>query len=57
MPVRTSDALTTIAAILTIGAVLVTCIFCGIDETVAKIGIGTIAALGGFAARGLTSRQ
>jgi hypothetical protein len=56
MSLRQSDTWTTIAAILTIGIVLVVCAECGIDHVLQKLGIATIAALGGFAARGTASR-
>jgi hypothetical protein len=56
MSLRQSDTWTTIFAIITIGIVLVVCACCGIDHVIQKIGIATIAALGGFAARGTASR-
>jgi hypothetical protein len=56
MSSRQSDTATTITAILVIGLVLCACAHYGIDHTIQKIGIATIAALAGFAARGISFR-
>jgi hypothetical protein len=56
MSVRQSDTWTTIIAILVIGLVLCVCARFGIDHSLQKLGIATIAALAGFAARGITLR-
>jgi hypothetical protein len=54
---RETDTATTIAAIASIAIIITTACFCGIDETIVKLGVAVIAGLAGFSLRGLIQKE